>query len=72
MSVTSQGLNSSIMGSSDDEGTKAKKAAETKKTGKGFTDAELETVVDIELVETETTVWFTMPAITGVHETPEY
>jgi hypothetical protein len=60
------------MGSSDDEGTKAKKAADIKKTGKGFTEKELETTVDIELIETETMVFFTMPGITGVHETPEY
>jgi len=72
MSVTSQGLNSSIMGSSDDEGTKAKKAADTKKSAKGFSETELNAVVDIEFTETETMIFFAVPGTTGVHETPEY
>ena len=60
------------MGSSDDEAAKEKKAAETKKSGKGFSEKELNVEVDIELVESETMIFFSMPAITGVHETDEY
>ena len=61
------------MESSDDEAAKAKKEAEKGKKGpKGFSDRELNVEVNIELIETETFIMFTMPGITGVHETPEY
>ena len=73
MSMTSQGLNSSLMESSDDEAAKAKKEAEKGKKGsKGFSEKELNVEVNIELVETDTMIFFAVPGITGVHETPEY
>ena len=62
------------MESSDDEAAKARKEAEkdAKRSAKGFTDTELAVPINIELIETETTIFFAVPGITGVHETPEY
>lgn len=62
------------MESSDDDAAKAKKAADkaSKKTAKGLTTKELDMNVDVELSETSTTILFSIPGITGVHETEEY
>ena len=62
------------MESSDDEAAKARKEAEKdgKKGAKGLSEKELNVEINVELLETETMIFFTMPGITGVHETEAY
>jgi hypothetical protein len=69
-----QSINSSsLISSSEDGEAKARAEAEKlAKKNKGLSKSELESFIDIELCETNTTTLLSIPAIIGVAETEAY
>ena len=72
MSIHSQ-LDSSLMETSEDEEAKRKEAEKAaKKAKKGFSQAELEEIIDVELSETDTITLLHIPGVVVNHDTEEH
>lgn len=72
MSQHSQ-LTSSLMETSEDEDAKKKEAEKNAKKGKkGFTEAELNQIIDVELSETSTITLMYIPGTVVNHDTEEH
>jgi hypothetical protein len=70
MSIHSQ-LTSSLVETSEDEEAKRKEAEAKKKAKKGFTQAELDEIIDVDLKETPTMTLFFIPSTINNQDTEE-
>ena len=71
MSIHSQ-LTSSLMETSEDEEVKRKEAQKAAKAKKGFTEEELNQIIDVELKETNTITLMVIPGTAVNHDTEEH
>jgi len=70
MSIHSQ-LTSSLVETSEDEEAKRKEAEAKKKAKKGFTQAELDEIINVDLKETATITFFCIPSTINNQDTEE-